>query len=368
MISNNFNTNHSNSHFRDHQLRDRIEEVIFTSIIGSATDSVVQSVIEDVSQIQSVIEDLSQIQPVIWSSNTLIEKLPHIFPENVIGKRPVLNKISNGNGNDNGNPSMMDKYLGGVLVRLFLLRKDTLLKILLDFDINVFVDFERELIERLHNLWYSIYRKALQKHKTIKDMKKSLNNIFSDENISKFDCRSCIRNDRVSKKITRSDIQYMIENELLLPGNLIGVTRCNSSFWMFVLGTGLVLMYDPELNSIYLLNREGALQHFFKVSLIHEPKLSEVFDTCDFMSAHLNIYQSNQNINFSSFEKLTSELMLSQIPREDLVKWCVIKYMPDKIQYDIIEDQLFEPYYSDDEESEESEEYKSKEEFWFVLV
>jgi hypothetical protein len=338
------------SPFRDNELRDRIEDIITRSIDAS-----------------SVNEDFPQILPFEgnynWPSNSVIDGLPHIFSENVIGKRPVLNKISNGNGN--GNPSLMEKYLGGVLVRLFLLQKDALLKILLNFDINTFVDFERGLIEKVHNMWYSIYRKALQKHKTIKDMKKSLNNIFSDENISKFDCRSCIRDDRISKKVTRSDIHYMIENELLLPGNLIGVTRCNSSFWMFVLGTGLVLMYDPELNSIYLLNREGALQHFFKVSLIQEPNLSEVFDNCDFMSAHINIYYNPQNVNFSSFEKLTSELMLSQIPREDLVKWYVIKYMPDKIQYDIIEDKLFEPYYSDDEESDEC---KSNEEFWFVLV
>jgi len=138
---------------------------------------------------------------------------------------------------------------------------------------------------------------------------------------------------------------------------------------MLVLGTGIVLMYDPQFNYIYLLSRQGALQHYFKVSLLQEEKLDNIFDNCDVMTAYCAIVPNGEIINLSKYDKLMTELLTS--PKE--LKHHNCKCHNVIIRAEWFKDELFEPYYSDndDDDIEEFADYgyvPLKDEFMFCMI
>lgn len=90
-------------------------------------------------------------------------------------------------------------------------------------------------------------------------------------------------------ELHRKEILENIEKTFQI-GNIVAITRCSHSFMFIVISTGLFLLYDPAQSNIYLLNKNGILQHIFMHEFVYSEREEEFeyFNTHDFFMAYQN--------------------------------------------------------------------------------
>jgi len=75
-------------------------------------------------------------------------------------------------------------------------------------------------------------------------------------------------------------IQYFEES--FVPGTVIGVTRCEHSYFLCVIATGLAILCDSAYSHRFLVSKKGALQHFLHKDTDKDNNDPyQYFDMCD---------------------------------------------------------------------------------------